>query len=709
MRVLVEQTRDCCSSWLENLDMLAEDAPSRHPPDKVAVHVIMGGDLEMDWDRWPERDQILIGTQDMLLSRAMNRGYSMSRYRWPVQFGLLNNDCLWVMDEVQLMGNGLATTAQIQAFRRLLRVITPVQSIWMSATVLPQWLETVDFERDADARDSIELSSEDRANPAVSRRLSAAKTVEKAAFPADQKGRSEAALALERHLPGTRTLIIVNRVKRAQEVFEALRKRKTDTEIVLLHSGFRRQDRDHALSRLLASPPEAGIIAVCTQVVEAGVDVSSRLLITDLAPWPSLVQRFGRCNRGGELDGATIVWIDRELDEKGKAAAPYLNEDLENARSKLSTLTDAGPRSLPGVDTTFSPSHVIRRRDVMELFDTTLDLAGADIDVSRYIREGDDHHVHVFWRNLNGKRPDQDMPAPHRDELCPAPVGGVRNFLKMHKAWRWDHLERTWTEFRRLFPGQTVMLDCRDGGYSSDLGWFEKSKERVPLMTITTDPPEGNDDDCHAWQPWQTLVEHSDATVREIERLVSDLSPLPSVFKENLILAARWHDAGKAHEVFQCAIESTERQEVWAKAPSMKHYRRPGFRHELASALAMLEHGLPDLAVYLAAAHHGKVRLSIRSLPHEEVPTDPHARFARGVWHGDRLPSCDLGAGTEISETTLDLTYMDLGHGPKGASWLARMLALRDDVEVGPFRLAFLEALLRVADWRASTTNGGER
>jgi hypothetical protein len=48
----------------------------------------------------------------MLLSRALNRGYGMSRYRWPMHFGLLNNDCLWVMDEVQLMGSGLTTSLQ---------------------------------------------------------------------------------------------------------------------------------------------------------------------------------------------------------------------------------------------------------------------------------------------------------------------------------------------------------------------------------------------------------------------------------------------------------------------------------------------------------------------------------------------------------------------------------------------------------------------
>jgi len=77
----------------------------------------------------------------------------------------------------------------------------------------------------------------------------------------------------------------------------------------------------------------------------------------------------------------------------------------------------------------------------------------------------------------------------------------------------------------------------------------------------------------------------------------------------------------------------------------MKRYARPGFRHELASALAMLAQDLPDLTVYLAAAHHGKVRLSIRSLPNEKRPQDdPELRFARGVYEGDVLPPLDLAA-----------------------------------------------------------------
>ena len=99
MRVLVEQTVESAQTWLKNLERLEEPGKG-----KVSVHVLMGGDIDNDWDAYPETDAILIGTQDQLLSRALNRGYAMSRYRWPMHYALLNNDCLWVMDEVQLMG-----------------------------------------------------------------------------------------------------------------------------------------------------------------------------------------------------------------------------------------------------------------------------------------------------------------------------------------------------------------------------------------------------------------------------------------------------------------------------------------------------------------------------------------------------------------------------------------------------------------------------
>src|ERR1017187_4053570 len=136
MRVLVEQTEQVALA-------LAARMPAAIRPD---VHVVMGGEDAGEWFLYPERPAILVGTLDMLLSRALNRGYGSGRARWPVEFGLLNQDALWVMDEVQLMDVGLTTSAQIQAFREanLERRLRPCHTWWMSATLQPEWLHSVD-------------------------------------------------------------------------------------------------------------------------------------------------------------------------------------------------------------------------------------------------------------------------------------------------------------------------------------------------------------------------------------------------------------------------------------------------------------------------------------------------------------------------------------------------------------------------------------
>jgi CRISPR-associated endonuclease/helicase Cas3 len=705
MRVLAEQTRDCARTWLANLRLLAEDAPKVHPPDKVAVHLLMGGDLERDWDRWPDRDQILIGTQDMLLSRALNRGYAMSRFRWPLQFGLLNNDCLWVMDEVQLMGSGLATTAQLQAFRRKAGTVLPVRSLWMSATMRDEWLQTVDFEKDADAPVTLSLSESDRKQ--ARQRLESIKPIEKAGFMASADGKAEAELTIKVHAPGTRTLVVVNTVRRAQQVFIALQEYEPTADLVLLHSRFRQQDRDRALGRLLADPSPNGTLCVSTQVVEAGVDVSARVLITDLAPWSSLVQRFGRCNRKGEFNktkDARVIWIAPPSFDDEKKLAPYTASELRASEARLAGLTDAGPAGLPAVTEPMTYSHVIRRKDMTELFDTTPDLAGADIDVSRFIRESDEHHVHVFWREVDPKRgPAENAPGPERQELCSAPIADLD--LKKRAAWRWDHLEGRWEKPRSLFPGLTLMLAASEGGYLPELGWSPKDKSPVAVFNGQASGSGYDYDRRSEAEAWVSVADHTDAVVNEAEQLLSALNLEEQSWANAFRLAARWHDAGKAHGVFQGAMPEGAPPGVWAKAMGrMKKYNRPAFRHELASALAMLANGQPDLAAYLAAAHHGKVRLSIRSMPQEKAPCDnPAQLFARGIWDGDELPETALGGGTTLPASKLRLSYMALGDDEDtGPSWLARILALRDSPELGPFRLAFLEALLRVADWRAS-------
>ena len=171
MRVLVEQTQRVCEEWLRNMGALHEAGQAR-----VSVHALMGGSEDLKHPLWaerPEEDQILIGTQDMLLSRALMRGYGMSRYQWPVHFAMLHNDAMWVFDEVQLMGPGLVTSAQLDAFRRALGCAMNSRSVWMSATLNCEWMRTVDF--DPGLLTPLELSDAETQSDAVRQRRESVK------------------------------------------------------------------------------------------------------------------------------------------------------------------------------------------------------------------------------------------------------------------------------------------------------------------------------------------------------------------------------------------------------------------------------------------------------------------------------------------------------------------------------------------------------
>ncbi len=702
MRVLVEQTQNNARKWIKNL-VNSNIIPADRKP---SVHVLMGGEVDADWDRYPEREAIIIGTQDMLLSRALNRGYAMSRFRWPIQFGLLNNDCLWVMDEIQLMSNGLATTAQLQAFRNFLGTSMPVSNVWMSATLQRDWLNTVDFKDTASKFQVIGLSGDDLGHPSVKKLINTSKTLKKAECSAD-KPAEIAKLVIKSHKKETRTLVVVNTIKRAVQVYQALKKKKPKAELTLVHSRFRPSDRQSALGKILEVPGAEGTICVSTQVIEAGVDISATTLITDLAPWSSLVQRFGRCNRYGIDEHAMVYWLDIDLSKKG-LTLPYSKEELALAAEVLTGLEDVSPSNLPPVDIKADFSHVLRRKDIVDLYDTTPDLAGMDIDISRFIRESEGNDCQVFWRDSFKDAPADKEPAPIRDELCSVPVGDLIDQRKKSdlRLWYWDHLDKTWQRPASISPGMIFMLHRSSGCYDPEFGWTGKKADIPAVYEKSPSIQEAIDDDPQVSRGWQPLSDHTDAVVNKVTEILSNFD-LPDAYGDSILLAAWWHDAGKAHDVFQDAMvgdpPEAETSIIWGKTGrAAVRYRRKGFRHELASALAMLEHNLPDLSAFLAAAHHGKVRLSIRSLPNEKPPPDPNLRFARGIWEGDTLKAADLGSGHEMPETELDLSYMELGDGPNGASWLARTIALRDDPSLGPFRLAFLEALLRTADWRAS-------
>ncbi len=729
MRTLVEQTVKNARDWLKRLELSEE----------VGVHKLLGGDTDHDWALYPERDAVLVGTQDMLLSRALNRGYAASRFRWPIDFGLLSNDCLWVFDELQLMANGVATSAQLAGLRTKLDTFGPCPSVWMSATMERSWLDTIDLRDRIESLNQLRLDDDELTTGELGKRMTAKKILWPAGLTVDAtdkkgypKAVAEAVAAAHGKTGQSLTLVVLNTVDRAKAVFEALRKTKgLAADLRLIHSRFRPAERA-ILNEVLTAPlPDAGRIIVATQVVEAGVDISARTLFTELAPWPSLVQRFGRCHRYGELPaGGQIYWLDLP---DAKVAPPYGFVDLAKARGLLEKLAeqDVSPTALEmfqtenGVTLPFEHKHVVRRRDVLDLFDTAPDLSGNDIDVSRFVRDDDpDIDVRVFWRQLHGDAPNEDTDTPSRDELCPAPFHRLQEFLKKLgergrplSGYIWDHLDEKWISLKssQVRPGLVILLPATAGGYSWDgnsgLGWDPDTEELVvPVSARPKEAEEGVSSDPNSALGGEplTVAQHTDHVCVELADILMGIGQSLDTVADCLAKAARWHDTGKAHAAFQGGVRKVNptlpATELWAKSGKQGRlrYERTHFRHELASTLAALQYGLPYMTAYLVGTHHGRVRLSIRSLPGEDPPDDPKIAFALGVIDGDVLPAVDLGGGESCPSTLLDLSPMRLGGE---LSWSGRALKLL--AEWGPFRLAYLEALLRAADVRASKKEAG--
>jgi CRISPR-associated endonuclease/helicase Cas3 len=799
MRVLVEQTAAEIRRWLNSEDLYW--IPRGDHAGKVGVHLLMGGENGEDWNLYPEHNAVLIGTQDMLLSRTLNRGYGAGRARWPMDFGLLNQDALWVMDEVQLMDVGLATSAQLQAFRHEDqeegKKLRPSRTWWMSATLQPSWLESVDTK-------SLMKSLPPLTQAAPLSRSGGLWNVHKSCkIEAASDEEAITRLVNSRHQANSLTLVILNRVDTATKVHSHLRTLVGDRgiELRLVHSRFRPDERANWRQDFLnrsAPIPAPGRIIVTTQVVEAGVDISAKTLVTELAPWSSLVQRFGRCARYADETGDIVV-VDRGWTE-AKQALPYDLAQIDCAKGTLKTLDDVSPASLEDFEASlaaeartalypYNPRHLLLRREWDELFDTTPDLSGADLDISRFIRSGDELDCSIFWREIPTDGPENDW-QPDRLELCPVPFLKARDWLcgpetkekkaprlkpKM-RAWVWDWVDGEWkrdTQRNDLVPGRMVLVDAACGGYEIEVGWNPGAKDKVsPVPHGKTsaqdraDSANGREDLSEA-EEWKTIATHGSETGRLAKELADSigLDPKLAALCET---AGLWHDVGKSHPCFQGSMRAPKdsqrpgRQDL-AKAPSAawnrKHRylsqgepeeRRPGLRHELGSALALfaalleiqpdhpaltprpadllesaasrvpsqpsrlplawedrlsrLDSASFNLLAYLVASHHGKVRMSLHASPKDQEYRDEDGLGLpiRGLRERDVLSEIK-GANDEglVGRAILTLEPAHLGLSDRtGPSWTERTLGLLRSH--GPGALAFLEAIVRAADVRAS-------
>jgi CRISPR-associated endonuclease/helicase Cas3 len=504
------------------------------------------------------------------------------------------------------------------------------------------------------------------------------------------------------------------------------------------------------------------VYLVCTSAGEVGIDISADYMVCDLSTFDSMAQRFGRVNRYGlRADTRIDVVCPSKFDDKDKL---NLNPAREATLEILGRLNgDASPKALGDlrdlvelrqkVEEAFTPEPVIPPVtdilfDAWALTSIRQPMPGRP-PVEPYlhgIAEWEPPETYVAWREEVGIITEDLLELNHPEDLLDDYPLLPRELLRDRSDRVFTQLETlaerhpespAWilderggvepTTMRRLadkerksaIENKTVLLppgvgglregmldgESREADDVADSAADERGRPRrqrvwddaaipdglrcfleIRFDVDDADSPSGEGEPRRFWRwcdrpreggraanrpiLWDEHVGH---VVDRAKQIVSGLA-LPEELANAVIVAARLHDHGKRREKFQRMLGNRSYPDVVlakSNGRAAAQFAEP-FRHEFASVLdaendpefAKLDAEMRDLVLHLIAAHHGRAR------PH----FNPEEGFDPDRPSGDAEKLC--------LETPRRFARLQQKYGRWG--------------------LAYLESLLRAADWAAS-------
>ena len=745
-RTVVDQTTsevDRYSAAINENELLA---PLKTVFDGTRISTLRGQRADNGlWCEDPSRAAVICGTVDMIGSRLLFSGYGIGRNSRPLHAGFLGQDAMLIHDEAHLE----------PAFQKLVEAIEQQQR----SEAIVEWprLQVMALTATGRDRGAFVLDDTDFSHPTVRQRYCASKQLhlhELADSKKPAKELAERALTLRNQ--GTTVLVYASTVETVLEVHSLLRRASVPAQLLTgTMRGFERDQlvHDPIFTRFLPrptateNPPQDTAYLVCTSAGEVGVNLSADHLVCDVSPFDSMAQRLGRLNRfGAREDSSVHVLFPTEWDDKhpltvARQRTLQLLEQL-NGSANPQALAELPPEQRAAA---FSPEpQFLPLND--SLFDawsmTTIrgKLPGRP-DIAPYLHgvsEAQAPETTIAWRDEVQRLDHESITDEQRTEVLFAYPLLPHEILREPAARALRHLANLATtksnapawivdsdgsvrqitldffrnrDNREAIFNRTVILAPATGGLhdgmlngdsatpASDVSAtpdrgrsWDTSQNVEEFHEVYTISLAGEEDDLTdaerndkllVWYARRntgeprarrrvSLSTHTSDVVNQLQKIITTL-PLSQSLKNCLLVAARHHDSGKRRAIFQRMLGNTSFPAIWlAKGGPTTRARLPeNYRHEFGSL-----HDLPDaqtleltpseyeLVQHLIAAHHGRAR---PNFPRDES-FDPSG-----------IPSRDAETAAAVTQRFGRLQR-----------------------RFGRWGLAWLESILRAADWAAS-------
>ncbi|WP_067854071.1 type I-G CRISPR-associated helicase/endonuclease Cas3g [Nocardia shimofusensis] len=382
---------------------------------------------------------VITMTAHQAVSRALFRGFGVSPAMAPVHAALLGVDSLILLDEPHLSVAALSTLRALKEHQQAHELSVPTgKTVQIGATVPPIPDGTVHRITDADSAD-----------PVAARRLAAPKTLTLHPCGGTDKNTEDALVRAARTvltMTEGSIAVVVNTVDMARKVHAALTSGRnpvvSEEDALLVTSRIRKYERKHQDGRLTGDLMPRLLVA--TQTVEAGIDFSVQMLVTEVCDWQALIQRLGRLNRRGEFDTATAHVVIPEKPRPGTMAvygegpATGLGELLTSLGSgtHLSpvALADIAAEHAAAVERATRPTPPVPTliRELLPTIAHSRPVPAADLTVQRYITGIPDTErvtdVTVLWRHSLDPELARWMP-PDPGEVVTVPVAAVNALI----------------------------------------------------------------------------------------------------------------------------------------------------------------------------------------------------------------------------------------------------------------------------------------